>query len=129
MPSLYKRKPTKHRSLPKSHRIDESMPPLSHRNGSINQKKKKEQKKIQAEKKAIKAARKLILDSICKSIVTEQEKNNGKTPHQFVHTIVSNHTTVCPWVTRHVINKALRQYKARVIPTLEDCNVDTVALV
>ena len=72
----------------------------------------------------------MILDRICKSIVTEQKNNNNwKTPHQFINIIISNHTTVCSWVTRHVINKDLRQYKARVIPTREDCNVDTVAFV
>mmetsp|Transcript_25328 Transcript_25328/g.29832 ORF Transcript_25328/g.29832 Transcript_25328/m.29832 type:complete len:177 (+) Transcript_25328:64-594(+) len=121
MPSIsYKGKSKKHRLLPLSHRIDTL---------TIYQKKKKSQKKIQAEKTAVKAARKCILDNICKSIVTAQKNNNGKTPHHFIHTIVSSHTTVCPWVTRHVINKALEKYKAHVIPTLEDRNVDTVALV
>ena len=122
MPSiLYKRKSKNHRLLPLSHRVDESMPPLS--------KKKKTQKKIQIEKKAVKTARKLILDNICESIVTAQKKNNGKTPHNFVHSIVSSHKTAFPWVTRHVINKTLRTYKASVIPKLEDCNADTVVLV
>ena len=72
MPSLYKRRSTKHRSrsLPRSHRTDESMPPLSKHNVSINQKKKNGQKKMQAEKKAIKAVRQTVLDGICKIIVT-----------------------------------------------------------
>ena len=130
MPSIsYKGKSKKHRLLPLSHRVDESMPPLSHRDGSIYQKKKKAQKKIQAEKTAVKAARKCILDNICKSIVTAQKNNNGKTPHHFVQDIVNSHTNVCPWVTRHVINKAFSKYKARVILTLEDCNIDTVDLI
>ena len=119
MPSIsYKGKSKKHRLLPLSHRVDTL---------TIYQKKKKPQKKIQAEKTAVKAARKCVLDNICKSIVTAQKNNNGKTPHHFIHTIVSSHTTVCPWVTRYVINKALGKYKTHVIPTLENCNVDTVA--
>ena len=62
---------------------------------------------------AAKEARQLVLQDICLKIEEAKKSNHGKTPHCFVQNIVDNMNTVCPWITRNVINDNYRRFKAR----------------
>jgi len=47
------------------------------------------------------------LDHIVQSIFDIRKEHDGKTPHKFVQNIVESHRTLCPWITRHFINKRI----------------------
>jgi len=62
---------------------------------------------------AAKNARALVLKDIFSRIDEAKKANHGKTPHRFVHNIVDSMKTVCPWITRNVINDNYHMMKAR----------------
>ena len=70
-------------------------------------KKRKSAETLRKEKKAVKIARNVVLDHIVQSIFDTRKEHDGKTPHKFVQNIVESHRTLCPWITRHVINKRI----------------------
>jgi len=97
MPTKWISKSSPKRKLPLQRYI--SKPPSS--------KKCKSTETLRKEKKEVKAARNVVLDHIVKSTVDTRKENDGKTPHKFVQNIVESHHTLCPWVTRHVINEKI----------------------
>jgi len=60
---------------------------------------------------ATKEARQLALEFFFK-IEEAKNRNHGKTPPRFVHNIVDRMKTVCPWITRNMINDSYRRIKA-----------------
>jgi len=74
---------------------------------TTSSKKRKSAETLRKEKKAVKIARNVVLDHIVQSIFNTRKEHDGKTPHKFVQNIVESHRTLCPWITRHVINERI----------------------
>ena len=51
----------------------------------------------------------MILTDLCNLIDLKKETITGQIPHGVVAGVVASHKTVCPWITRDVINNELRR--------------------
>ena len=57
----------------------------------------------------VKATKKRILTDLCNRLDLKKQSNKCRIPRNFVSGLIHSHKTVCPWLTRDIINHEMRR--------------------